>query len=280
MSITKSKVKNFLLEKKGYLKKSPLKVAQAIWKNSPQHTHRKTKSELEKELEIIKDVQAALRVAASSLEEEEEGYINDIYNKIIDEKSRPKRKLFFDLETSPNVVFAWRTGRKIDIGHNAIIKERAIICVSYKWSDEDEVHSISWNKGCDKELVKKFAKIIETADEIVGQNSDAFDVKWLRTRCIFHNVPLTPKFNSIDTLKFAKAGFYFNSNKLDYMGDYLGVGRKVETTYDLWRDICLNNSSKAMKKMVEYCEEDVRLLERVYNKLQPYSPVKKFKYKS
>ena len=35
----------------------------------------------------------------------------------------------------------------------------------------------------------------------------------------------------------------------------------------------------AMKEMIAYCEEDVRLLERVYNKLQPYCPVKRFKYK-
>ena len=81
---------------------------------------------------------------------------------------------------------------------------------------------------------------------------------------------LPVKFNSIDTLKMARAGFKFNSNKLDYMGDYLGLGQKIKTEFNLWKDITLKNCPIAMNKMVKYCKRDVTLLEEVYNKLQPY----------
>jgi uncharacterized protein YprB with RNaseH-like and TPR domain len=277
--LTKPDIKTFLLEKKGYLKKSPLEVAKAIWKISSKHTLPKNKTELSKELENIRQTQAAMRLATNVVHAEEDEAIVNTYQKIIDEKNRPKRRLFFDIEVSPNMVFSWRIGNKVSIGHNAIIKERAIICVCWKWEDEDEVHSLEWNKGCDKALVTKFAKIIDSADEVITQNGDAFDIKWLRARCIFHDVPLSPKFNSHDTKKWAKSGFYFNCAKLDYMGQYLGEGQKIETDYDLWTDIVLKNDKKAMDKMVEYCKEDVALLQRIYNKLKPYVPEKRFKYK-
>ncbi len=192
--------------------------------------------------------------------------------------NKPKRKLFFDLEVSANIVFSWRIGRDISLSPDDIIKERAIICVCYKWEGDDRVHSIEWNKGDDKDLLVKFSKIINTADEVITQNGDAFDIKWLRARCIYHDIPVSPKFNSIDTLKMARSGFKFNSNKLDYMGQYLNLGKKIKTDYGLWKDIMLNNSRTAMDKMVEYCKQDVNLLEQVYNKLKKFCPEKKFKY--
>jgi uncharacterized protein YprB with RNaseH-like and TPR domain len=254
-------------------------VAKKIWKKSPKHTLPKDKKELQKELDIIREVQSNLRKAVSIETEVFDNGLMDIYQKIIDEKNRPKRRLFFDIETSPNVVFSWRIGYKINLSHDNIINERAVICVCWKWEGEEKVHSLQWDKGCDKDLLSKFSKIIDSADEVIGQNSDKFDIKWLRTRAIYHNIPISPKFNSIDTLKMARTGFNFNSNKLDYMGKFLGVGGKNQTGYDLWKDIILSNSKQAMLTMIEYCKVDVIRLEGVYHKLQPYCPIKKFKYK-
>jgi uncharacterized protein YprB with RNaseH-like and TPR domain len=276
--MTRKQIETFLLEKQGYLKKSPLVTAKALWKQASK-TLPKTRVELNKELAIIKDVQSNLRLAQTITHTKQEQKLIDSYNEIVEFNNKPKRKLFFDIETSPNIVLSWRIGRDVSLSHDDILQERAIICICYKWSDEDVVHSLEWNKGNDKELMKKFSKIIDSADEVIGQNSDAYDIKWIRTRAIFHNIPISPKFNSIDTLKMARQGFKFNSNKLDYMGKFLGVGGKIETTYSLWKDILLSNCPKAMKQMVDYCKIDVVRLEEVYNKLKPYCPEKKFRYK-
>ncbi len=277
--LRKNIVESFLLQKMGYLKKSPLETAKALWKVSPKHVQPKTKKELEKDLDLIREIQVDLRRAKTIEEEIVDTKLTDIYNDILEYKNRPKRKLFFDIETSPNVVFSWRIGNKINLSPDNILNERAIICICYKWSDDETVYSLQWNKGDDKEMLKKFAKIIDSADEVIGQNSDRFDIKWLRTRCILHNIPISVKFNSLDTLKMARAGFNFNSNKLNYMGQYLGLGEKLHTGYDLWKDIILKNDKKAMSDMVDYCKQDVVLLEQVYNRLQEYCPIKKFKYK-
>lgn len=274
----KKQIEQFLISHKGYLKKSPKEAAKAIWKKSSKHTLPKNQKELQKELELIKEVQANLRKAVSIEEQVFDNGLIDIYQKIIDEKNRPKKRLFFDIETSPNVVFSWRIGNKINLSHDNIINERAIICICWKWEGEDKVNSLQWNKGEDKEMLKKFAIIMDSADEVIGQNSDKFDIKWLRTRCILHNIPISAKFNSLDTLKMARQGFNFNSNKLAYMGDFLGVGNKIHTEYNLWKDICLHHSKEAMNKMIDYCKQDVVVLENVYQKLKPFCPEKRYKY--
>lgn len=186
-------------------------------------------------------------------------------------KDKPKR-LFFDIEVSFNVVATWNIGYNLSISHENILKERAIICICYKWEDDSKVCYLKWNNGDDKQILKKFIGILNSADEIVGHNSDRFDLKWLRTRCIYHNIPMFPDYHSIDTLKLSRSGFKFNSNRLDYIGGYLGVGRKLKNEgFELWKNIVLSNSSKSMLKMIKYCSQDVKLLEKVFKKLNSYT---------
>src|SRR6056297_181468 len=51
-----------------------------------------------------------------------------------------RKRLYFDIETSPNVTLTWRTGYKLNIPHDNIMEERAIICICYKWEGSDEVY--------------------------------------------------------------------------------------------------------------------------------------------
>ena len=186
--------------------------------------------------------------------------------------ANPFRRMFWDIETSPNIVSSWRIGYKINLSAENIIKERSIICICWKWEDEEEVFHLRWDKDqCDKSMLIKFVKELQKAHEIIGQNSDKFDEKWIKTRCIFHDIPAMPKYKSIDTLKIARKTFNFNSNRLDYMGKYLGVGQKIKTEFDLWTKVIFNKDKKALDFMVDYCKQDVLLLEQVYKKLQKYS---------
>lgn len=181
------------------------------------------------------------------------------------------RRLFWDIETSPNMVFSWRCGGKIFIGPDSIIKERAIICVCYKWEGSKKVHHLTWNNGDDKELVKAFAPVIEEADELVAHNGDKFDLRWFNGRCLIHGMDPIPQVKTVDTLKIARKHFYLNSNRLDYISKLLFGNGKTNTDFDLWKNIVLNNDEKAMKKMVKYCKNDVIILEKVWDKLRDYA---------
>jgi len=66
--------------------------------------------------------------------------------------------------------------------------------------------------------------------------------------------------------------FSLNSNRLDALGQFLGVGRKLaHTGKHLWLSV-MAGDLKAHKKLKEYNIRDVELLERVYLKLRAWSP--------
>jgi uncharacterized protein YprB with RNaseH-like and TPR domain len=185
------------------------------------------------------------------------------------------KRLFFDIETSPNVGLFWQPGYKLTLSYENIIKERAIICVAWKWLGRRNVQCLTWDKNQnDKALLEQFTKVMHSADEIVTHNGDRFDTPWLRTRCLKHGIPMSPSFVSIDTLQAARRRFNFNSNRLDYIAQFLDLGKKRPTGFDLWKSVVLDHSPEALKKMVSYCKHDVVLLEKVWDKMNPYIPPK------
>lgn len=189
--------------------------------------------------------------------------------------STPKiERVFFDIETAPNIGLFWRAGYKLSIPPENIIQERAIICICWMVEGKKKVHSLEWDNGCDKKMIKTFRKVIEGADELVGHNVDRFDLKWFKGRLLIHGLEPLPKSKTVDTLKIARSQFSLNSNKLDYIAKLLFGEGKSPTGFGLWRDILLDNCPKAMKVMVDYCKRDVQLLKRVYDKLAPYDAPK------
>ena len=185
------------------------------------------------------------------------------------------KRLFYDIETSPNIGFFWQPGYKLNIPFENIIKERAIICISYKW-EGGKVENLRWSKKqSDYGMIKKFIKILEEADEAIAHNGDRFDITWIRGRAIKFGLSMSPNITTTDTLKLARNKFRFNSNRLDYLAQYLGVGAKVSTGgFGLWKAIVLHKDEKALDKMVKYCDNDVIILEQVFNKLKPYVQAK------
>lgn len=185
----------------------------------------------------------------------------------------PKR-LFIDIEVSPNIGLFWQPGRKISIDYGNIIEERSIICICYKWQGQ-KTSSLTWDKNhSDKDMLKRFIRIANEADEIVFHNGDKFDLPWIRARCLYHGLDVFPSYTTIDTLKIARSRFRFNSNRLDYIAKFLGIGSKIKTEFDLWKDVLLKNSPKALKKMTDYCKGDVELLEKVFKKMSNHIPPK------
>lgn len=177
--------------------------------------------------------------------------------------------LLLDIETSLMSASTFHLYPKY-IPHTAIIKDWHIICWAAKWLNSDTIYSGKCDKDFDdKKCTQKLRDMVAKADVVVGHNSDKFDLKKLNTRCIKHGINPFPKPVSIDTLKSARKEFGFTSNRLDYLGKYLGVGGKLETTPFLW-DRVLAGDYKAVGEMLEYNKRDVTLLEDVYLKMRPY----------
>lgn len=194
-------------------------------------------------------------------------------NSVQEEQHLGKRikRLFFDIETSPNIVYSWRIGYNINLSPDNIINERRIICISYKWEGDDSVYNLRWDKDQnDKSMLEEFIPLANASDELVAHNGDRFDLKWLRTRAVYHRLPMFPRYRTLDTLKKARGGFYFNSNKLDYIAQYLGVGAKMHHDgFDMWKSV-MDGDENALNTMVDYCNQDIVILEDVFHVLQNY----------
>lgn len=181
------------------------------------------------------------------------------------------RVLLWDIETSPNVGLFWRPGYNISVGHNAIVDERKIITIAWKWLGEKEVYSLTWDKNkSDLSLLKKFTDVANEADILVAHYGDRFDLPWFRARCLLSGLDPIPQYKTVDTKTWASKNFYFNANNLEYLGRALGFGGKTKTDFDWWKKIALFNDRKCLALMEKYNRRDVVLLEKVYNKLSAY----------
>lgn len=188
------------------------------------------------------------------------------------EVDRPFRRMFFDIETSPCLGWFWRPSFKTRLDYGNVLQDAAVICVSWKFEDEDTVYHLTWDDGWDdKLLLMKFVEEVNKADEVIAHNGDRFDIKWLRTRCLFHGIDFPTVVKTLDTLQKAKYYFNFPSNRLNDIGQYLKVGEKIKTEPGLWRKTCFENDRESLLKMVEYCDQDVVLLEDIYKKLASYA---------
>lgn len=241
--MTVEDIKSFLREKKGYIKEGGGRLAYHLKKKGYSVE--------------IKDCKRALREIRQEM-------------KFSSSKGDKSRILLYDIETAYGLARVWRPGWKVRVNYDDFVKHPAIICISYKWSDSDEVHSLRWDEDtqCDKQLVKLFVEEMNKADALCAHNGDKFDLPWIKTRALFHGIKTYPKYKTIDTLKISRYKYRFPSNRLDDLGDYLGVGRKIKTDRNLWVDTVCNGDIEALNKMCLYCNQDVLLLEDVYNKLK------------
>jgi len=191
--------------------------------------------------------------------------------------NRP-RILIYDIETSLQPVAVFSLAHNDWINPDNILAERHLVSMCWKWLGEKKVYSVSllddpkrFNKDPhdDFHVAKVANEVLSEADCIVAHYGDSFDKRYLETRMLIHKLPVLPPITSIDTKKVASSRFYFNSNSLNYLGQVLGVGKKINTPKGLWLDV-LKGDRKAIKTMVEYNKGDVTLLEDVFMRLRPY----------
>jgi len=197
-------------------------------------------------------------------------------NNLIRDPNYNKKVLLFDIETAPNLSYVWGRWEQNVLS----VKDHwYIICFAYKWLGEKKTYMYSLpdfkgykkDSSNDEELVKKLWELFDEAEIIIGQNSDAFDIKKSNARFIKYGLPPPSFYRTIDTLKIARQNFKFDSNKLDDLGDYLNIGRKIQTGgFNLWLG-CMQGNKEAWKKMTDYCIQDVVLLEKVYYKLRGWA---------
>jgi predicted RNA-binding Zn-ribbon protein involved in translation (DUF1610 family) len=189
--------------------------------------------------------------------------------------TRRPRILLLDLETAPNIVTAFAINIKHGLPYQNILRERYILTAAWIWFGERKIHGLTITQRLphdDKSLVIRLAKEIAKADVIVGHWATAFDFPWIKGRLLYHKLPPLAPATELDTCKLARRLFYLNSAKLDYLGQYLGVGGKAhQGGHVLWQR-CILNDHAAFRQMLKYNKHDVWLLEKIFRRMVPHMP--------
>ena len=177
--------------------------------------------------------------------------------------------LLLDIETYPNLVHCWGLWDQ-NVSINQIITPGYTLCYAAKWYGETGWFFDSVNNSTTKKMLKGLHALLEEADAVIHYNGDRFDIPTINKDFLLLGYTPPSPAKQMDLLKTVKLKFKFPSNKLDYVSQALGVGKKAKHEgHELWIK-CGQGDKTAWKTMEEYNVQDVLLLEKLYEKLIPW----------
>jgi hypothetical protein len=177
--------------------------------------------------------------------------------------------LILDIETRPAQAYVWRAYGEQNIGVEQIINPGGTICVGAKWLGDKHTYLYSdWEHG-HVDMLGSIHAMMSEADAVVTYNGDKFDLPKLQGEFLLNGFGPTPPLTSIDVVKSVrKLGFFVN--RLAFIGPFLGVGAKIKHEgFELWVKV-LEGDKAAQERMARYCKQDVKLLEKLYQKVLPF----------
>lgn len=164
---------------------------------------------------------------------------------------------FFDIET---------TNLAADFGR----------LVSFCWSDlgEKKVHKASileygtQDPLNDRRLAKLAYEKLSEADIIVGHYSTKFDLPFINSRLRYYDMSPVPPVKHIDTCLVSRYKLKLQSNRLDNVAAFFGLSRKTKLDKSDWLRLSIYHPP-TIRKITNYCVQDVQVLKEVYLKLRP-----------
>jgi len=176
--------------------------------------------------------------------------------------------LVLDIEWRPALAYVWRMWDE-NVGPDQLIDHGGMLCFCAHWEGSKEFMFFSEWDDTREGMAKAALALLEEADAVVTYNGDKYDLPKITGEILLAGLNPPPVVTSIDVIKAVKK-FGFNMNRLAYIGPLLKVGGKVKHEgFNLWKDV-MNGSEKARAKMKKYCIQDVRLLEKLYQKIKPF----------
>lgn len=176
--------------------------------------------------------------------------------------------LIIDIEWKPVKAYVWRAWKE-NIRAPQIIEDGGLLCVGMKWlGDKESLLFSEWDHA-HKGMLTRTHAVMSQADAIVTYNGDRYDLPKLNGEFLLHGLDPLPPIASIDLIKTVKKMGYFQNN-LNYIGELLKIGAKLEHEgFGLWKKV-LDGDQNARKRMDKYCRQDIALTERAYMRVRKF----------
>jgi len=131
-----------------------------------------------------------------------------------------------------------------------------------------EIH----NGTTDKRICREFVKEMEKYDMLVGHYSERFDIPFIRTRCVYWDIPF-PRYADLiqkDTCKILWNKFKLHSNRLEAACDFFGIKAKEHKLKQrIWQPAMAGKQS-ALNYILVHNIEDVESTEKLWVKINQY----------
>ena len=183
------------------------------------------------------------------------------------------KTLVFDIENAPVEAYVWnKRVWNTSISPKQLKHDWFMLTWAAKWLNAPKTYSFKLTpkearEKDDERITKALWNLFDEADIIIAHNAVKFDVVMANTKFITHKLNPPSPYLIIDTLRIAKRVASFTYNSLDFLGQTFGLGKKIDTEFQLWID-CMAGRASALKEMADYNIQDVILLEEVYLRLR------------
>lgn len=170
--------------------------------------------------------------------------------------------MFLDIEA---------TNLKADFGY--------MLCASWKWEGLKKVHHRSIAEAPtfeedptdDAWIIEELRPELEKADVVVFHYGSRFDYPYLQTRALYHRLEPLPRVRWIDTWRIARNQLALSSNRLASLSRLLGVEEKTPLSGPVWIR-AMAGHAPSIRYVVEHCDQDVIVLEQVYQRIKALRP--------
>lgn len=122
----------------------------------------------------------------------------------------------------------------------------------------------------ERNLLKDICRRMLDADVWLGHFSTLYDLPFLNTRLLYHNLPiLPPNYAHLDTWRVARNRLKLRNNRLITISEFLGTeDEKNAIKPEQWIR-ALGGHRASMDYIVEHNKRDVLVLEEVYLRIRP-----------
>ncbi len=142
-----------------------------------------------------------------------------------------------------------------------------VMCWAAKWKGKKDMHFASMDES---HFLTSIHALLDEADAVCHFNGKRHDIPMLNREFLKAGLAPPSPYKQIDLYSTVKSAFKFPSNKLQHVANELGIGQKIDHEgFQLWVK-CLQGDAAAWATMKKYNIQDVKLLEKLYNKLQPW----------
>lgn len=120
----------------------------------------------------------------------------------------------------------------------------------------------------DRHLVEGVTGLLDEADAVVHHYGDRFDLPFVNTRALEWGLEPPRPVATIDTWRIARNHLAMTSNRLRTLAESFSDVPKGDIAKNEWK-LAAHGDRKTLRKMLDYCIDDVLATEQVYLALRP-----------